>query len=56
MPDVLMRQIGCNNCLTMSRHPVDVIQRVLELQDFQEATHFNYACPECGYVSRQQVL
>ena len=39
----------------MSRHPVEVIQRILELQDLKNATHFNYACPKCGYVSRQQI-
>jgi hypothetical protein len=55
MPDVMMRQIGCKNCMTMSRHPVNVIERIVELQNDAKATHINYACPSCSYVSRQEI-
>jgi hypothetical protein len=58
MMDVLMREVQCANCGTLTRHRASILERIIQHQSElrEDVRYINYACPECNMLTRSQIL
>jgi hypothetical protein len=57
MPEVLMREVVCQNCSLRTTQRLSALEPILWLQAIssEDGIYINYACPACSKLTRSRV-